>query len=56
MPLGDALSFLPERAPRARPRRQAVRHGRRIARGAAREGPLRLEADGELLAHRRASR
>ncbi len=48
MPLGDALSFLPERR-LTEAEGQAVRHGRRIARGAAREGPLRLEADGELL-------
>jgi hypothetical protein len=29
---------------------RAVRHGRRVARGSASAGPVRLEADGELLA------
>lgn len=49
MPLGDALSFLPERR-LSDDEALAVRHGRRIARGAAAEGPLRLEDEGELVA------
>jgi tRNA pseudouridine55 synthase len=49
VPLGDALAFLPERRLDER-EADAVRHGRRVARGSADEGPLRLEAAGELLA------
>ena len=49
VPLGDALSFLPERR-LSDEEAQAVRHGRRVARGSAAEGPLRLEAGGELVA------
>ncbi|MET0512761.1 MAG: tRNA pseudouridine(55) synthase TruB [Thermoleophilaceae bacterium] len=49
MPLGDALSFLPERR-LSDDEALAVRHGRRISRGSAAEGPLRLEDGGELVA------
>jgi tRNA pseudouridine55 synthase len=47
--LADALAFLPRR-PLSEDEARAVRHGRRIARGPAGAGPLRLEAGGELLA------
>ena len=49
LPLGEALAFLPERRLNEQEAR-AVRHGRRVPRGSAPEGPVRLEADGELLA------
>lgn len=47
LPLGDALSFLPEHALSAE-EATAVRHGRRVPGGA--EGPVRLTHAGELLA------
>jgi tRNA pseudouridine55 synthase len=49
VPIGDALAFLPERRLDER-EADAVRHGRRVPRGPADAGPLRLEAGGELLA------
>jgi tRNA pseudouridine55 synthase len=49
VPLGDALAFLPGRR-LSDEQTRAVRHGRRIARGPAARGPLRLESDGELIA------
>jgi tRNA pseudouridine55 synthase len=48
-PLRDALAFLPLRRLMDE-EAVAVRHGRRIPRRAGDEGPLRLEAGGELLA------
>ena len=47
VPLGEALSFLPER-PLEQEEARAVRHGRRVPGDAA--APLRLTHDGELLA------
>jgi tRNA pseudouridine55 synthase len=48
VPLGEALSFMPER--RLGPgEARAVRHGRRVP-GDAHAAPLRLTHDGELLA------
>jgi tRNA pseudouridine55 synthase len=49
VPLREALAFLPERRLSA-DEAQAVRHGQRIERGAAAVEPVRLEADGELIA------
>jgi tRNA pseudouridine55 synthase len=49
VPLGDALAFLPGRR-LSDEQTRAVRHGRRIPRGPAARGPLRLESDGELIA------
>ena len=47
--LADALAFLPERRLEASEAR-AVSHGRRIARGSAADGPVRLQADDGLIA------
>jgi tRNA pseudouridine55 synthase len=49
IPLGDALSFLPERR-LSNDEAGAVRHGRRIASGSEGEGLVRLQAGGELIA------
>ena len=49
IPLGEALAFLPERA-LTYDEARAVRHGRRIARGSAPEGPVRLLAGSGLIA------
>jgi tRNA pseudouridine55 synthase len=49
IPLGEALSFLPERSLTA-PEATAVRHGRRVPRGRAEEGHVRLVAGAQLLA------
>jgi tRNA pseudouridine55 synthase len=49
IPLGEALSFLPER-PLSAPEAEAVRHGRRLPRGDAPEGHLRLTAGPALVA------
>jgi tRNA pseudouridine55 synthase len=49
VPLGDALTFLPGRR-LSDEQARAVRHGRRIPRGPAAPGPMRLESDGELIA------
>jgi tRNA pseudouridine55 synthase len=49
VPLGDALGFLPERRLNETEVR-AVRHGRRIERGSASEGPMRLAGDDGLVA------
>jgi tRNA pseudouridine55 synthase len=49
VPLGDALAFLPARR-LSDEQARAVRHGRRIPRGPAARGPMRLESDGELIA------
>ena len=49
VPLADALEFLPERRLDAE-EADAIRHGRRVAPGEHREGPVRLVAGGELLA------
>jgi tRNA pseudouridine55 synthase len=49
LPLGEALAFLPVRALDAEEAR-AVRHGRGLSLHADPGGPVRLEADGELLA------
>jgi tRNA pseudouridine55 synthase len=47
--LGEALAFLPER-PLSEEEDRAVRHGRRVPRTSEAEGPVRLTADGELVA------
>jgi tRNA pseudouridine55 synthase len=49
LPLSETLAFLGERQLSER-EALAVRHGRRIPRGPAAGGPLRLEAGGQLLA------
>jgi len=49
IPLGEALAFLPERH-LSEDEALAVRHGRRIARVSAAEGPVRLQADTGLIA------
>ena len=49
VPLGAALAFLPERR-LTEDERRAVRHGRRIPRGPTADSPVRLQADGELIA------
>jgi tRNA pseudouridine55 synthase len=49
MPLAQALAFLPERA-LSDDEARAVRHGRRIARDSAPEGPVRLLAGSGLIA------
>jgi tRNA pseudouridine55 synthase len=50
VPLAEALAFLPER-PLADDEATAVRHGRRVPRAAAEQGPhVRLTAGPELLA------
>jgi tRNA pseudouridine55 synthase len=49
VPLGDALAFLPRRR-LSDEQTRAVRHGRRIPRGSAARGPMRLESEGELIA------
>jgi tRNA pseudouridine55 synthase len=49
IPLGEALGFLPERRLDAA-EASAVRHGRRVARGDAGEGPVRLVAGPCLVA------
>jgi tRNA pseudouridine55 synthase len=49
VPLRDALAFLPGRR-LSDEQTRAVRHGRRIPRGSAARGPMRLESDGELIA------
>lgn len=47
--LGEALAFLPERHLDEQ-ETLAVRHGRRIPRGSAADGPVRLEAEAGLIA------
>jgi tRNA pseudouridine55 synthase len=49
VPLRDALAFLPGRR-LSDEQTRAVRHGRRIPRGSAARGPMRLESNGELIA------
>jgi tRNA pseudouridine55 synthase len=49
VPLGEALAFLPER-PLSAPEAEAVRHGRPVARGEAKEDHVRLMAGPRLLA------
>jgi tRNA pseudouridine55 synthase len=49
LPLEDALTFLPERRLEDNEAR-AVSHGRRVARGDAPEGPVRLQAGDGLIA------
>jgi tRNA pseudouridine55 synthase len=49
VPLRDALVFLPERR-LSEEESRAVRHGRRIERGPVSGGPVRLEAQGEVIA------
>jgi tRNA pseudouridine55 synthase len=49
VPLGEALSFLPERV-LAEGEAKAVRHGRRVARGGKHSGQVRLVHGDELLA------
>ena len=49
VPLRDALAFLPERR-LSEEESRAVRHGRRIERGPVSGGPVRLEAQGEVIA------
>jgi tRNA pseudouridine55 synthase len=49
VPLVDALAFLPERG-LTEDEARAVCHGRRIARGAAPAGPVRLQAGAALIA------